>query len=127
MSVRELLSRLFAKLRVAGQHPADSPVTGMVAAIVCIDLETAPRSLWTTENEEAVAGRLAQAVRTRAGGLFDGTERDAAKLHWYFFARDVGALEAALVEALQQEPDCAGAVVKLTSNGVVGPWHELRV
>jgi hypothetical protein len=127
MAIQKILSRLFAKLRVDKQHSTDAPVTGMVAAIVCINLETAPRSLWTPEHEEAVSARLERAVRERAGGLLDGTERDAVKLHWYFFARDVRTLEAALVEALRQEPDCAGAVVKLTSNGVVGPWREVRV
>jgi hypothetical protein len=58
------LSRLFAKLNVGKQHVADLPVTGMVAAIVRIDPEPAPRSLWTTEYAEAVVARLARAAHS---------------------------------------------------------------
>lgn len=99
----------------------------MVAAIVSIELDAAPPAFWTEERERAVIDRLSRAVQTGAGGMFDAVERNAVQMNWYFFGRDVDALERALVKALQQERDCRGALVRLTSNGVVGPWREIRV
>lgn len=120
------LRRLFAGLRLPGQ-PVAKPATGLVAAIVVFDREDLSMPCIGVADEEAIVDQLRVAVERGAQGKFDGADWSAEKIQWFFFGEDAGRLEAVLHTALRAEPRCKGALLRVTRNGIAGPWRETRI
>ena len=78
-------------------------------------------------DEEAIIDHLRGAVERGAQGKFDGADWSAEKIQWFFFGEDATRLEAVMLGALRAEPRCKGALLRVTRNGIAGPWRETRV
>lgn len=100
---------------------------GVVAAVVGIDYNREDGGQLTEAQEHLISAHLIRAIEASGCGQFDGAERDSTQVLWYFSGSDVRALETILVPALRKEPRCRGGSLRLTSNGVVGPWREIRI
>jgi hypothetical protein len=122
----EVLRRAFEALGLA-RLSHSRPATGLVAAVVVFDREDLSVPSVGVSDEEEVLGRLRTVVEQHARGKFDGSDWSAEKIQWYFFGADAGRLEAVLIEALRSEPRCRGARLRVTRNGIAGPWRETRV
>jgi hypothetical protein len=122
----ESLRRLLAGLGIPIRRPGKN-ATGLVAAIVVIDREDLSMPCIGVGDEEAVVDQLRLAVERGALGKFDGADWSAEKIQWFFFGEDAGRLEAVLLEALRAEPRCRGARLRITRNGIAGPWRETRI
>lgn len=72
--------------------------------------------------EEVILDRLRLAVDRGAQGTFDGADWLAGNIHPFSLGEDAGRLEA-----LRTEPRFKGATLRITRNGIVGPWRETRV
>lgn len=103
------------------------PNTGLVAAVVVFDREDLSVPCIGVADEEAILDSLKLAVERGVQGKFDGADWSAEKIQWFFFADDAGRLEAVLLEALRGEPRCKGARLRVTRNGIAGPWRETRI
>lgn len=126
MKLRRLLVKIARCLSFL-HGPEDEPLTGLVAAIVSIERNAVSGGQLTLEDEEDLLGCLRRAVESHAGGQLDGTERTTTCVQWYFFARDVHTLEKVLLAEMRRESRLRGALLRVTSNGVIGPWRETRV
>lgn len=103
------------------------PATGLVAAVGVFDREDLSMHCISVSDEEEILGRLRGVVEQGAQGKFDGADWSAEKIQWYFFGEDAGRLEAVLMETLRLEPRCKGAMLRITRNGIAGPWRETRI
>lgn len=120
------LRRLLATLGLTGQ-PSAKPATGLVAAIVVIDREDLSMPSIGVNDEEEILDHLRGVVEREARGKFDGADWSAEKVQWFFFGEDPRRLEAVLLEALRAEARCKGAMLRVTRNGIAGPWRETRI
>ncbi|EHR70975.1 hypothetical protein BurJ1DRAFT_2135 [Burkholderiales bacterium JOSHI_001] len=117
---------LLAALGLSRQEPV-RPATGLVAAVVVFDREDLSMPCIGVADEEAIVDQLSVAVERGAQGKFDGADWSAERIQWFFFGDDAGRLEAVLIEALRAEPRCNGAMLRITRNGIAGPWRETRI
>lgn len=101
--------------------------TGSVAAVVGIDSSFEEGHYVTAEQEKQILAVLTRAIEGRGCGTFDGAERTSTQVLWYFLGDDPQALETALLPVLRNEPCCSGGLLRITSNGVVGPWRQVRI
>lgn len=122
----DLLRQLLASLGLSRRQPG-KPATGLVAAVVVFDREDLSTPCIGMADEEAILHRLREAVERGGLAKFDGTDWSVGKIKWFFFGEDAGRLEAVLLEQLRSEPRCTGAVLRVTRNGIAGPWRETRV
>lgn len=103
------------------------PATGLVAAVVVFDREDLSMPCMGVADEETILDRLRVAVESGAQGKFDGADWSAEKIQWFFFGESAGRLESVLIAALRAEPRCKGATLRVTRNGIAGPWRETRI
>lgn len=106
---------------------SERPSSGLVAAVVGIDSSHEGGDWMSAEHEQKILAGLIRAIDANGCGKFDGAERNSTQVIWYFFGSDARALEDTLLPALRSEPRCSGGLLRLTSNGVVGPWREIRI
>ena len=126
MKLTSVLKKVAQRLRLA-PRAEDEPLTGLVCAIVSVEQSVFADGQSASEEEHPALDRLRRAVESRAGGQYDGSERGATCVQWYFFARDADTLEGVLLADMRKESRFRGALLRVTSNGVVGPWRETRV
>lgn len=103
------------------------PLAGLVAAVVSFDREDPSVARMDESDEVEIVARLSAALKRRTDGTFDGTDRSASRIQWFFFGSDAVSLEANLLEALRAELRCKGALLRVTRNGIAGPWRETRI
>lgn len=122
----DLLQRIIASL---GLSPwwSRRPVAGLVAAVVVFDREDLSMALIAENDEEDIVDQLRNAVERDAAGKYDGADWSSSVIQWFFFAEDATLLETALLKALRAEPRCNGARLRVTRNGIAGPWRETRI
>jgi len=126
MGIKDTVARIIKGLRVPLPH-RDRPSTGLVAAVIRIDSSHEYGNWMSAGQEQQILASVTRAVEAQASGTFDGAERNSTQVLWYFFGDDARALEIALLPALRSEPRCIGGLLRVTSNGVVGPWREVRI
>jgi hypothetical protein len=119
-SIRKLLALFGAKSHARAR-------TGMVAAIVAFDRDEAAAPPIGETEELAITGRLHAALETAGCGQFDGADRTASTIKWFFFGDRADDLEATLLDALRTEPSCRNAVLRVSERGIAGPWRETRI
>lgn len=122
----DILRRALDALRLVGRG-STKPATGLVAAVVVFDREDLSKHSWGLSDQEDILSRLRGVVEQGAQGKFDGADWSPEKIKWYFFGEDAGRIESVLVEALRSEPLCKGAMLRVTRNGIAGPWRETRI
>lgn len=122
----DLLRNALAAIGLSRSEPL-RPGTGLVAAVVVFDREDLSMPCIGVADEEALLDTLKRAVERGVQGKFDGADWSTEKIQWFFFADDAGRLEAILLEALRAEPRCKGALLRVTRNGIAGPWRETRI
>jgi hypothetical protein len=127
MSIPGLLHRLLAAVGLDRWLLPRRPVTGLVAAVVSFDREDLSVASIDESDQRDIVSRLNATLANRADGKFDGADWSASRIQWFFFGKDAGALEAVMLEVLRAEPRCKGALLRVTSNGIAGPWRETRI
>lgn len=119
---RRLLKLLGAK--GATRNPSGF---GTVAAIVAFDREDVSQASIGEAEELEITTRLHTALERAGHGQFDGADRSASSVKWFFFGERVDDLEATLIDALRAEPSCRQAVLRVSASGIAGPWRETRL
>lgn len=100
---------------------------GLVAAVVVFDRDDLSMPSIDVADEDAIVDHLRGAIERCAQGKYDGTDWSPGKIQWFFFGENARQIESVLLEALQAEPRCKGALLRVTRNGISGPWRETRV
>lgn len=109
------------------RRPGTKAATRLAAAVVVFDREDLSMPCITVAEEDLILDRLRIAIERGAQGKFDAAEWSAEEIQWYFFGENVGRLEAVLLDALRAEEGCKGAVLRVSRNGIAGPWRETRI
>jgi hypothetical protein len=126
MPIPAPLHGLLAALGLSRWLP-HKPVAGLVAAVVSFDREDLSIASIGESDEAEIVARLSAALERHTDGKFDGADWSASQIQWFFFGSDAKSLEALLMEALRAEPRCKGALLRVTRNGIAGPWRETRI
>jgi hypothetical protein len=101
--------------------------SGIIAAVVSFDREDLSMASINQCDEEQIVARLSAALARNDTGNFDGADWSASRIQWFFFGTNANTLESVMLDALRAEPQCKGALLRVTCNGVAGPWRETKV
>jgi hypothetical protein len=102
-----------------------TPRLAIAIAIVVFDREDLSAIAISLKDEQEIVARLSQSLKGTCD--YDGADWSIDLIRWFFLGKDVEQVERALLAELRGDPRCKGALLRVTANGIGGPWRETRI